>query len=94
MASLNSEFLAKQHFMDLRSDVQLATEEAILQINKINSQLIDNLDEYEKEIIKFNKTNSKKLDGFNCIIKELKSFHTAKTQYLSRFDANNETVIK
>jgi hypothetical protein len=44
--------------------------------------------------IEFNKTNLKYLVCFDNILKELESFHTNNTQYLKRFDANYEIVIK
>jgi len=55
----NSADLVKEYFIDLRSDVQLKTEEAIQQINDISSKIIEEIDEHEKELIEFNKTNSK-----------------------------------
>ena len=86
--------LVKEHCIDLRSDVQLKTEEAIQQINDINSKLIEEIDEYEKELIEFNKTNSKSLDTFNAIVKELESFHTLNTEYLSKNEVDDKLIKK
>ncbi len=67
----NSNDLIKEHFMDLRSDVQLTAEEVILQVNDFSSKIIQKIDEYEKELIKLNKTNSESLSAFKAIVKEL-----------------------
>jgi hypothetical protein len=48
----------------------------------------------KQETIEYNKKNSKNLIDFNNIVQELESFHTKNTQYLKRFDANNERVIQ
>ena len=48
----------------------------------------------KQETIEYNKKNSKNLIDFNNIVQELESFHTKNTQYLKRFDANYEIVIK
>jgi hypothetical protein len=90
----NSTDLVKEHCIDLRSDVQLKTEEAIQQINEINSKMIEEIDEYEKEFIEFNKTNSKSLDQFNSIVKELESFHTLKTEFLNQSEIDDKLVKK
>jgi hypothetical protein len=86
--------LVKDHCIDLRSDVQLKTEEAIQQINEINSKLIEEIDEYEKEFIEFNKNNSKSLDVFNTIVKELESFHTLKTEFLNQSEIDDKLIKK
>ena len=90
----NSTDLVKEHCIDLRSDVQLKTEEAIQQINDMNSKLIEEIDEYEKELIEFNKTNSKSLDSFNAIVKELESFLTLKTEFLNQCEIDDKLVKK
>ena len=90
----NSTDLVKEHCIDLRSDVQLKTEEAIQQINDINSKLIEEIDEYEQELIEFNKTNSKSLDSFNAIVKELESFLTLKTEFLNQCEIDDKLVKK
>jgi hypothetical protein len=90
----NSTDLVKEHCIDLRSDVQLKTEEAIQQINDLSSKIIEEIDEYEKELIEFNKTNSKSLDDFNKIALELKSFHTFNTEYLKQRTINEQIVNK
>jgi hypothetical protein len=90
----NSTDLVKEHCIDLRSDVQLKTEEAIQQINDINSKLIEEIDEYEQELIEFNKTNSKSLDLFNATVKELESFHTLNNENLNKNEVDYNLVKK
>jgi hypothetical protein len=90
----NGTDFVKEHCMDLRSDVQLKTEEAIQQINDINSKIIEEIDEYEQKLINFNKTNSKSLDTFNKIVKELESFHTLNNEYLSKNEVDDKLIKK
>ena len=44
----------KEHFIELRNEVQLATEQFHEQIDAINKELIDEIDEYENKLIDFN----------------------------------------
>ena len=90
----NSTDLVKEHCIDLRSDVQLKTEEAIQQINDINSKIIEEIDEYEQKLINFNKTNSKSLDTFNKIVKELESCHALNTEYLNKNEVDDKLIKK
>jgi hypothetical protein len=90
----NSTDLVKQYFTDLRSDVQLKTEEAIQQINDISSKIIEEIDEHEKELIEFNKTNSKILDEFKKIVLELESFYAINFDYLKQHTIDEKIVIK
>jgi len=86
--------IVREHFMHLKNEVQLAAEEASLQIGDSTSQLIEELDEYEKELIQFNKSNLRTLAGFNHTVDDLESFLTTNTKYLERFDINYEEVAK
>jgi hypothetical protein len=90
----NSTDLVKEHCIDLRSDVQLKTEEAIQQINDISSKIIEEIDEYEIELIGFNKTNSKSLDEFDSIASELISFHAVNIEYLRNHKIDEQIVEK
>jgi len=90
----NSNDLIKEHFMDLRSDVQLTAEEVILQVNDFSSKIIQKIDEYEKELIKLNKTNSESLSAFKAIVKELESFHTINTEYLKQYEVEDTVLIR
>ena len=89
----NTDFV-KEHCIELRSDVQLATEEAILQVNDLSTKMIEEINEYEKEIIEFNKTNSKSLDHFKKLIKELETFHSVNNEYLQQLSIDDEILLK
>jgi len=86
--------LVKQHCIDLRSDVQLKTEEIIQQVNDISSKIIEKIDEYEKELIEINKTNHKSLDVFGGFFKELESFFNLNTEYLKRYEVDDKVLKK
>ena len=90
----NSNDFVKEYCMDLRNDVQLKTEEAIQQINEINTKIIDEIDEYEKKLIEFNKTNYESMEKFNAIVQELNLFHTVNTEFLKQHNVNDEKVSK
>ena len=47
--------------INLRGDVQLKTEQIILQINEISTKTIEEIDEYEQEMTNFNKINTQSL---------------------------------
>jgi len=88
----NRSHFVKEHFMDLRNDVQLAAEQVILQVNDVSSKLIEEIDQYEKELIEYNDTNSKSLDEFNKLALELKSFHSLNIEYLKQQTVDDQVV--
>jgi len=91
----NSSDFINEHCIELRSDVQLRTEEVILQVNDFSSKIIEEIDDYEKELIEFNKTNnSVSLDEFNQMVIELESFYNLKADYLKQYKVNDESLIK
>ena len=56
----NSEFKIKEHCLELRRLVQLSTEKKISEINRLNQDLIDQIDDYETKCLKSKKqTNNK-----------------------------------
>ena len=61
----NSDDLVKEHFINLKIEVQLTAEEVIQQVNDLTDQIIEEIDEHKKEKIEFYKTNSKNLVDFN-----------------------------
>jgi hypothetical protein len=90
----NSNEMVNIHCIDLRNDVQLKAEEAIQQINELSSQIIVEIDEYEQKLIEYNKNNSKLLDEFNKNAKELETFHSVNTEYLKKYEVDEELVVK
>jgi len=90
----NGTDFVKEHCMNLRSDVQLTTEEVILKVNDLSTKLIEEIDEYENKLIEFDETNSRSLDAFNAIAEELESFHTLNTEYLNKNDADDKLLKK
>ena len=53
----NSTDLRKEHCIDLRNSVQLATEEFIEQVNVLSTKIIEEINEYEKGLIEYNRTD-------------------------------------
>jgi len=90
----NSTDFVNEYCMDLRSDVQLKTEEAIQQINDISIKIIEEINAYEKELIEYNKSNFESLDKFNNIVEELKLFHSVNAEFLKQHTIDDEQVNK
>jgi hypothetical protein len=84
----------KEHFVNLRNKVQLATEELHKQINDLNEQVIIEINEYEKELIEFDKTNIISSKSLEVYIKEFESFETNYNQLAKLRKFNNEKFDK
>jgi hypothetical protein len=80
----NRNDLVKKKCMNLRSDVQLKTEQVIFQINEISTKIIVEIDKYEQEMSNFNSFNTQSLKVFNQLAKDLESFYDLNTKYLKR----------
>ena len=78
--------------MNLRGDVQLKTEQIILQINEISTKTIEEIDEYEQEMTNFNKINTQSLKVFNQLVKDLESFYDLNIKYLKRHVIDNKIM--
>jgi len=63
-------------------------------VNDLSSEIIEKIDEYEKEIIEFNKTNSKSLDALTAFAKDLESFHTVNNEYLKQYEVDDAVLTK
>jgi hypothetical protein len=90
----NSSDLVNEYCLELKSEVQLAAEEIILQVEDLSTKIIEEINEYEKELIEFNKNNSKSLDEFNKIAKELESFYAVNNEYLKQYVVDDEILLK
>jgi hypothetical protein len=90
----NSTDLVNEYCLELKSEVQLAAEEIILQVDDLSTKIIEEINEYEKELIESNKTNSKSLDEFNKIAKELESFYAVNNEYLKQYIVDDEILLK
>jgi hypothetical protein len=88
----DSNYKIKEHFIGLRSDVQLKTEKIIEQINDINSKLIEEIDDHEKKLIHLSKNNS--FNEFNNIVLELEEFYVLNNEYLNQHNIDEKLVSK
>jgi len=84
----------KEHCNEIRNKVQLATEEAILQINKFNERLIDKVDEYENDLIQLNTNNNELMEHFQKLIDEIDLFNIKTNEYLKEYNLNDDDLIK
>jgi hypothetical protein len=84
----------KEHCNEIRNKVQLATEEAILQINKFNERLIDKVDEYENDLIQLNTYKNELMKNFQKLIDEIDLFNIKTNEYLKEYNLNDDDLIK
>jgi hypothetical protein len=84
----------KEHCIELKNKFQLATEKAILQMNKFNEQMINEIDNYEKLHIQNNTTSSKNFKKFQQLVDELDKFSLKTNQYLKNLNLNDDILIE
>jgi len=90
----NGNDCVKEYCVELKSKVQLTTEQVIDQINQLSGHVIDEIDEYEQEIIDLNKNNAESLKRFETTEQELDSFQLNANKYLESNNFNEKTLIK
>jgi len=89
----NSSDKIKEYCIDLRTDLQLFTEEFIKQINEFNDELIQEINSYENESLKQIETNQIKLNlSFNDLIQELDIFCHKTSEYMKELQLNDEIM--
>jgi hypothetical protein len=82
----------KEHFINLRNEVQLAAEELHEQIDDLSEDVILEINEYEKQLVGSNKTNLDSFESFKLIEKQLESFHLQTEEYLKQPKLNDEKL--
>ena len=75
----------KEHCVEIRREVQLATEETIQLINNYNEELIKRIDDYEKEYSDLFELDSSVKQEFKQTINDLEAFHTEWCLYLKQW---------
>jgi len=84
----------KDHCIELRRQVQLATELKIQELNQANKRLIKQIDDFETECINnYNKWNKTKHNRYNKRLNEYKIAHEESSKYLQNVEINEKTVI-
>jgi hypothetical protein len=87
----------KEHCLNLKSDVQLATEETIEQINQLNELFINKIDDYQDKCIhsfENNTSDQMHLQEFKNIINELESFKIEGLKYLKQIQIDDDVIIQ
>ncbi len=74
----------KEHCLNLKSSVHLATEETIQQINDINELYMQRIDEFENECIKLNSKNHNSKESYFRSIRELEFYHDELSRCLKQ----------
>jgi hypothetical protein len=86
--------IIKEHAIELRTLLQLATEQSILDLHKFNEIMIKTVDNYEIECInKFTRNNRLIREKFDPIIKETNQFDEEVVTYLKRFQIDDKDVL-
>jgi hypothetical protein len=88
----NKEDYVKEHCFDLRSQVQLVTEELHMKIDRFNEQMIGDINKYEKNAIKCNFKDSESLKRFQLFVNDLDKFHLEITNYLNELNLNDDKL--
>jgi hypothetical protein len=83
----------KEHCNEQRSLVQLATENTIEELNKINEELITQIDNFEIECIKcYSVIDNSFKEKLNRLIDEAKSFLNEKQEYLKQIQLDEDEL--
>lgn len=82
----------KDHCIELRRQVQLATEHKIQEINSFNDSFIKQIDHYEKECAQKLAINQEFKPLLETAIEEIKKFLIEKRHYLGRFQISEEEI--
>ena len=82
----------KEHFINLRNEVQLTAEELHEQIDDLSEEVILEINEYEKKLISSNTINLDSFQSFKLIEKQLESFHLQTEEYLKQPKLNDEKL--
>ena len=83
----------KEHCIDLRNDVQLATETTIQYINELNQSMINRINDYEKICIDQYENEQEYKEKFVRIIKEMRSFHKEWENYLKMLTIDDDEIL-
>lgn len=84
----------KDHCIELKRQVQLATEQKIQEINEFNKKFLKEVDQYEKECIqKLANNNSEVNPAVESLMSEVKKFLVDKRLYLGRFQISEEEIF-
>ncbi len=83
----------KEKCIELRNQVQLATEQTIEQINEHCDQFIKEIDQFEKDTVKSYQLNENiKIEAIKKV-KELETFHSGWTDYLQKSIINDQDIL-
>ena len=83
----------KEYCIDLRNDVQCATEKVVKEINEFSEQMINKINKYEKERIKDYQELKDHKEEFTKFVDEMKKFHTEWSSYLKHFEIKDQEVL-
>jgi len=90
----NTKDIITDHCIELRSSVQLKTEEAIQNINEMSSKIIEEIDKHENELILSNELNLKTIYEYEEVAKELEAFYTINSEYLKNPIIDHQIIKK
>jgi hypothetical protein len=88
----STESKVKSYCIELKNRVQLATEEAIMQINNHNEDLIKKIDEYGNECLDSFEINEEFASDLNKFLEEMKLFENEWSQYLNKAQIDDEIL--
>ncbi len=83
----------KEFCIDLRSSVQMATEQAIEQLNEQSDELLNEINKFEKDCTKSYQTNEKTNEDALKTVKELELFLEKWNQYLEQPKISDKEIL-
>lgn len=86
--------LIKDHCIDLRAELQLATELTIQQINEFNAFFLSRINQYETECIAQFEASEKRKSEFEELLAKMKEFYTRMSAYLKEFNIEDFIIIE
>lgn len=83
----------KEYCIDLRNEVQLATELKIQQINEFSDDYMKTINKYENDCLTALELNDERLVELDKIMDDIQTFHDEWEEYLQRFKINDKEVL-
>ena len=92
LAKNSSADQVKSHCIDLKNDVQLATEETIMLINKYNQELIEKIDDYQRDCLDSIEINENFTFELSQSLEDMKLFKNEWSQYLTKAQLDEDIL--
>ena len=90
----NGEDKIEEKCLEIRNDVQLATDSAILRINELSDKLLEEIDDYKEECLDSYEMDDLSKEKFSHFIEELDQFHDQWIQYVKKIKVTDDEILR